>query len=220
MPAGPKWRAVADAICSSAGLWNIAHDAVFRCRCASAFQLAELSSPVLLFAAVWRGEGLKFDPNQVAALLDNHDGPAAPSAIHSSPAADPPKLHVRLFAEPNGDVSYMDVDSVTLQKDHGIWLVGVTVYFIDDGWPEYRSMGPSSPAYCGQSEYYINTPINAVPLVYWFDCGQAPPGFHYGINTRPILSIPSSEPTLPSFIANYACPAAKEKLSRQLGVLR
>ena len=181
---------------------------------ASGIIVAGILVVVLLFAAVWRGEGPKFDHNQVAALLDNHDDPAAPSAVHS----DPPKLHVRLFAERNGDVSYMDVDSVTLQKDHGIWLVGVTVYFIDDGWPEYRSMGPSSPACCGQSEYYINTPPKAVPLVYWFDCGQAPPGFHYGINTRPILSIPSLE--TPSFVANYACPAGKEKLSRQLGVLR
>lgn len=174
---------------------------------------------VVLFAAVWRAGGPKLDPNQVTALLDNQNGAAAPSAIGSSPAAEPPKLHVRLFAERNGDVSYMDVDSVTLQKDHGNWLVGVTVYFIDDGWPEYRRMQPTSATCCGESQYYLNMPPKAVPLVYWFDCGQATLGFHYGINTRPILSISSSEPTLPGFIANYACAAGNEKLLHQLGIL-
>ena len=100
-----------------------------------------------------------------------------------------------------------------LKKDHGGWIVGVTVYFVEDDWPEYRDMQPTSATCCGDGQYYRSMPPKAVSQVDWFDCGGA-----YGINTRPIISLSSSVPTLPNFIGNHACSAGKEKLVRQLGI--
>jgi hypothetical protein len=156
------------------------------------------------------------DPNKIAQELREEE-----LRKQEPPKQEPPKLHVRLFVERNGDVSWMDMDSVALKKDHGSWLVGVTVYFVDDGWPEYRGMQPTSATCCGESQYHLSMSPKAVPLVYCFDCGNGSMGSNslggaYGINTRPIFSLQGM--TLPSFIANYACAAGMEKL-RQLGML-
>jgi hypothetical protein len=57
---------------------------------------------VVLFAAVWRGGGPKFDPDHVAALLDKEQSAAAPSSAGSSQAATSQPLVVAIETSVSG----------------------------------------------------------------------------------------------------------------------
>jgi hypothetical protein len=110
------------------------------------------------------------------------------------------QLHLRMFADRNGDLFWMDTKSVIVDADG---KVGVTVYIVKGGYPSERQQ--VSAACCGRT--VATRAPEGRPVSLQFDCS--------GSNA---YTVDRSEPrqaaplTVPYNIAQFACAAARCKL--------
>jgi hypothetical protein len=114
------------------------------------------------------------------------------------------ELRLRMFAERNGDLYWMDTNSIVpTTKDNRI-IAGVTVYFVKGGYPSERQQLTS--ACCGIK--VVTREPEGTPTDFQFDCS----GDSYTINrSSPQHAAPLS---VVYNISQFACAGARCKLNQ------